>query len=34
MKSTTSERENEYIREGNTFVTPKRLITDKMKELA
>ena len=24
MKSTTSDRENEYVREGNTFVTPKR----------
>ncbi|KAL4445579.1 hypothetical protein ABPG74_006130 [Tetrahymena malaccensis] len=34
MKTTGSERDNEYVMEGNVNVTPKRLITQQMKELA
>ena len=34
MKSTTSERDNEIVKYNDQIVTPKRLITDKFKELA
>lgn len=34
MKTTTSEKDNEYVKEGNMYVTPKKLISDKRKEMA
>lgn len=34
MKSSTSERENDIVKHNDQIVTPKRLITDKTKELA
>ena len=34
MKTSTSERDNEIVRLGDQIVTPKKLITDKFKEVA
>lgn len=34
MKTTTSEKDNEYVKEGSIYVTPKRLISDKRKDMA
>lgn len=33
MKTTSSEQANEFVKEGNVFVTPKKLITNKMLEM-
>ena len=34
MASTTSEKDNDVVRHGDMIVTPKKLISDKFKELA
>lgn len=34
IKTTNSEKDNEYVKEGNLYVTPKKLISDKRKAMA